>query len=469
MPFSDRWTWGETLTKDEVLSLRHVHKQEVRTGYRTNLPQGTLSGEYSTTNTSPPGSANVSAVPQSVERLPTPTSLLFPSNVGSYTLNSASGAGDAARSEILEPATELSEKTSDGPQDEEEPQEDDQLMEVDEVTQSDARSAKDDAASVAADMWLDDAVTQHIPEGAQAGVSIQVEEEDDEQDAALLAAELWLEAPSPAARGAKDASEMSVAENGEDENDEDDAASLAADLWLEAEGAQSVARGAKFTAPTNEEEEAEEEDEDDVHDAASVAADAWLMGEGIHTIAGSAATSAPPSEEEEEDDEEDDVNDAASVAVDAWLMSEGTQSVARGAEFSPAIHEEGEDDDDDPASLAADVWFGAQESESGAAGADDEGEGVDPASLAAELWFLAPSAILHAEEEDEEHDDAASVAADMWFQDEPRWDAQHQAQINTSVPPQIYTAVYFPTDWIKEDEDAEHEVDVGMGDLHLVD
>ena len=111
MPSSERWTWGETLTKDEVLDLQHIHKQEVRTGYGTNLPQGTLSGEFSTTNTTPPRSANVSRVPQSVQRAPSPTSLLFPSNIGSYALNSASGAGDAAGSEVRDLAMEPSEAT----------------------------------------------------------------------------------------------------------------------------------------------------------------------------------------------------------------------------------------------------------------------------------------------------------------------------------------------------------------------
>jgi len=44
MPSSDKWTWGQTLTKDEVLNLRHIHRQE-HTGYRISLPQGRLSGQ----------------------------------------------------------------------------------------------------------------------------------------------------------------------------------------------------------------------------------------------------------------------------------------------------------------------------------------------------------------------------------------------------------------------------------------
>ena len=41
---------------------------------------------------------------------------------------------------------------------------------------------------------------------------------------------------------------------------------------------------------------------------------------------------------------------------------------------------------------------------------------------------------------------------------------------NTSVLPQIYTLANLPTEWLEDDADAEHEVDVGMpGDMHLVD
>jgi hypothetical protein len=131
------------------------------------------------------------------------------------------------------------------------------------------------------------------------------------------------------------------------------------------------------------------------------------------------------------------------------------------------------------------MWSFAQELESGGAGAeDDQGEGVDPASLAAELWFSAAS---HAEEVDDAgDDDAASVAAALWFQDEPRPGAQYQEEphttgadishvshsntdANASVLPQIYTPADFPTEWFEDDADAEHEVDVGMEDLHLVD
>ena len=101
--------------------------------------------------------------------------------------------------------------------------------------------------------------------------------------------------------------------------------------------------------------------------------------------------------------------------------------VASIAEFSPFNNAEVEDDEDDPASLAADMWFGAQEIESGVAEADDECEGVDPASLTAELWFSAPPAISRAEDEDDDDDDSASVAADMWFQDE-----QQTMSANTS-------------------------------------
>jgi hypothetical protein len=64
-------------------------------------------------------------------------------------------------------------------------------MEVDEV---DAGSGAEegDAASVAARMWLDDAVTQQVAGGAQAGVSVEAEEDvDNEEDAASLATSEW--------------------------------------------------------------------------------------------------------------------------------------------------------------------------------------------------------------------------------------------------------------------------------------
>ena len=305
-------------------------------------------------------------------------------------------------------------------------------------------------------------------------MSIQAEEDDDEEDAVSLAADLWPETLSGAAGGAEDAPAINVVEEEEDEDDEDDAASLAADIWLEAEGTQSVAGCAKPMAPTNEEddEDNEEEDneeddneddneddeEDDVNDAASVAADAWLMGDGIQSVAGGAAPSAP------------------TVAADAWLMGEGTHLVAGIAEFSLFNNAEVEDNEDDPASLAADMWFGAQGIESGVAEADDECEEVNPASLAAELWFSAPPAISRAKDEDDDDDDSASVAADMWFQDEQQTisanisHAGHSnMDANSSVPPKIYTPASFLNEWLEDDADGEHEVDVGMADLHLAD
>jgi hypothetical protein len=500
MPSSGRWTWGETLTKDDVLALRHIRKQEVRTGYGTGLPQGTLSREFSATNIAPTGSAKVSSVPQSVKEVPRPTSLLFPSDVGSYELNSTRGADVAPGSECTEPP-----------------------MELDEVDAG-IGAEEGDAASVAARMWLDDAVTQQVEGGAQAGVSVQAQEDvDNEEDAASLAAALWTEMPSAAPWGAEDAPPLSLAEEREHdsdqadaaslaaaawfeaertqsgaggaepsaltsededkEDDEQDAASLAAKAWSEGEGIQSVARGAAPTAPTS----GEDDEGDHEADAASLAAKAWSLAGGIHSAAGGAASSVPTSPEEEAGDDEEDMHDAASLAANAWFEAEGPQSVARGAESSAPTSEEDEEDQDDPASLAANMWSFAHELESGGAGADDfQGEGVDPASLAAELWFSAPIAASHAEEEEEDDDDAASVAAALWSQDEPRRDAQYLAEphtlgagtshashsntdANTSVLPQIYTPADFPTEWFEDDADAEHEVDVGMEDLHLVD
>ena len=41
---SHKWTWGETLTQDEVRSLRHVSKKCVRSGYETTLKPGNFDG-----------------------------------------------------------------------------------------------------------------------------------------------------------------------------------------------------------------------------------------------------------------------------------------------------------------------------------------------------------------------------------------------------------------------------------------
>ena len=40
---------------------------------------------------------------------------------------------------------------------------------------------------------------------------------------------------------------------------------------------------------------------------------------------------------------------------------------------------------------------------------------------------------------------------------------------NSSVPSTIYTPAFFQNEWLKDDADGEHEVDVTMEDLHFID
>ena len=160
MPSSAKWTWGETLTKDEVLSLRHIRNRDVRTGYGTDLPPGRISGENSATNTLRTRSGNFSPVPQSAKRVPSPTSLLFPSNVGSYTLASNFGTGPATVAGTLEA---VAEDTTEG----------DHPMRVDSEEYD-----EEDPASLAVTLWLE---AQSVAGGAMASApTIQEEEEEEE-------------------------------------------------------------------------------------------------------------------------------------------------------------------------------------------------------------------------------------------------------------------------------------------------
>ena len=406
MPSSAKWTWGETLTKDEVLALKHIRKQDVRTGYGTALPQGILSGEYSATNTSPTTNANISTLPGSVKRVPTPTSLLFPSNVGSYGLNSDLGASDAAGTELME---------EDGdPSDDEE----------------------DDAASAAAAMWESVAGSAAVSLPAAAEAENQ---EEDGDDTASIAADLWQQS---AAGGADPAvptgHEHEDDEKYDNEGDEHDAASAAADIWLDGAGTMSLAGGAMDSAPSiggyggvqgGEEEDSEE-------DVASVAADMWLQ-----SASGGAEASVPTGQEQEDDEEDDeDDNDEDNVEDD----------------------DEDEDDGDSAASVAADMW---------------------PQSAAVGAGALVPlNAGQQEDNEEDDTDDAASVAADMWPAGDGTQllaggsgaaltteDISQNAHPNASALPQLYTPADFPNEWLEDDEDAEHEVDLGIEDLYLVD
>jgi len=485
MPSSEKWTWGESLTKDEVLALQHIRRQDVRTGYGTDLPQGRLSGEYSGTNTSPTRSANFSTVPQSVERVPSPTSLLYPSNVGSYGLNSDLGARGAAGAEGMEQSAEDDENLTERDQsmeleDFEEQEECDAAsvaadMWVQSVVgaagvsvpnvqggeEEDEQDNDNDAASVAADMWAAFDGTPSVAGGAREAAPTmeqdeQKEGEQDDNDAASIAADMW----PPSAAGVAGASVPTQGEEEEEEeSDDNDAASMAADMWPGVDATQLVAGGAGGTPPTvgeDEREEGEEENETDEDDAASIAADMWAK-----SVAGGAGASVPTTGEEEEEEEESDDNDAASVAADMWPAAHATQSSAGGAKvLAPTVEkrkeeegeEEDENDEDDAASIAADMWGklvagGAGTSVPTTAEEEEDSDDNDAASAAADMW--------------PEGEGIHSVAGGAWASAPTTEGISHAGHHNTnahnSVPFHRYTPADFPNEWLEDDADAEHE------------
>jgi hypothetical protein len=475
MPSSAKWTWGETLTKDEVLALKRVSKQDVRTGYGTDLPPGILSGEYSATNTAPTTNANFSTLPGSVKRVPTPTSLLFPSNVGSYGLNSDLGASDDAGTELMD---------EDGDQSDDE---------------------EDDAASAAAALW--ESVAGSAEVSLPAVMEVDEEEEEDGDDDASIAADLWPQSAAGAADAAVSTGREEYDEQYDEEGDEDDAASAAADLWPDGAGMISStdgagmisstdgagmisstdgAGGAMESAPSIGEGGEEEDSEGD--DAASIAADMWPQSE---TGCADAAVPTRQEEEEEKDEEEGDKDDAASeaadseeddasMAADLWV-----QAAAGAAEASVLTREEQEDDEEDD---DEDNDEDNEEDDD-----EDEEDGDSAASAAADMWpqsaavgagALVPLNGEHEEDnEEDDTDDAASVAADLWLPGDGTQslaggsgasaltteDISQNAHPNASALPRLYTPADFPNEWLEDDEDAEHEVDLGIGDLHLVD
>ena len=72
MPSSHKWTWGEVLTKQDILGLQHMSKQQEPTGYDTSLLLGLLPGEYSATHTTPSTSAHFSIIPPDPQLPPLP-------------------------------------------------------------------------------------------------------------------------------------------------------------------------------------------------------------------------------------------------------------------------------------------------------------------------------------------------------------------------------------------------------------
>ena len=83
-PASYKWTWGETLTRDEVLDLRSDPKQRLHSGYEISLKEGGLEGVASSMNTAPTGPANYSPLRTESHIPPPSTSQHFPMHFGSY-------------------------------------------------------------------------------------------------------------------------------------------------------------------------------------------------------------------------------------------------------------------------------------------------------------------------------------------------------------------------------------------------
>ena len=85
-PGSYKWTWGETLTTEDVLGLRHISKQRIRSGYDTTLRGGKLSGMWSETAVAPTGTARYSLPADEPLGLP-PSSFLYPEKFEKYNMN----------------------------------------------------------------------------------------------------------------------------------------------------------------------------------------------------------------------------------------------------------------------------------------------------------------------------------------------------------------------------------------------
>ncbi|KAF8952217.1 hypothetical protein BDZ97DRAFT_2066652 [Flammula alnicola] len=84
-PMSFKWTWGERLTKADVLDLRHFAKQRLRSGYNTSIREAKLPGEFSVANpTTPNGTARYSLVSADADTPPPATTLQFPAHFRSF-------------------------------------------------------------------------------------------------------------------------------------------------------------------------------------------------------------------------------------------------------------------------------------------------------------------------------------------------------------------------------------------------
>ena len=95
MPTSHKWTWGETLTREDILGLWHISRQCEHTGYKTSLKPGVLPGEFLATNSPPPSNAKFGSLPDP-QSPPPPTTHHYHSNLGSlYRINKSSDGESA--------------------------------------------------------------------------------------------------------------------------------------------------------------------------------------------------------------------------------------------------------------------------------------------------------------------------------------------------------------------------------------
>ena len=87
---SYKWTWGETLTQDDILDLSSGPSHWVHSRYQASLRDGQIQGIPSSTNTAPTGLADYSILyPDSHIPLP-PTSQCFPDFFWRYKSSSPS-------------------------------------------------------------------------------------------------------------------------------------------------------------------------------------------------------------------------------------------------------------------------------------------------------------------------------------------------------------------------------------------
>ena len=92
---SHKWTWGESLTQDEVRSLWHTSKKHVRSGYETSLKPGIHDGEWSSQDSAPTHTGkHHSLLSADPHRPPPPTSLIYPERFNSSNVQATASSSD---------------------------------------------------------------------------------------------------------------------------------------------------------------------------------------------------------------------------------------------------------------------------------------------------------------------------------------------------------------------------------------